>query len=1003
MFFKSPRFLVIASLGIGFVLGGLVGCGDLLNEKPLASQAPETKLSFDTGCLSNVLPTMKAFMNGESNAPALKATWNCFALATREFSKYVRGIEPGKYTGREVAGFFENYLLGGIRINDTLLLEILHLKQLFVGGSETHITKQEMEGLALFAEDMRDLSIELLPHMKILSQSWAVADRNMDVFEEANVVIQKAARHLADRIRRNNQNYRLTNLVVLLREMSHLYDENWPIVDSFEKAMPFVQKLKVSLTGGDEAVVAAPEWTRFGLALARGYVQYLRFVYFIDDDTTSSAPVKLTYIFRSIEDLFSFLRDMVETKPGQVLTRQELWEVLVSIKKIFPDFTFSDELLTQIMKVKKLLFGGETDRWTIRDFLNAQGKVDDFKEMSEDILDNKDLYTLKWDPSKLSEVDAQKTFRLAEQRLVDVSQKLSRFLETEYDMDDLSRLLYELDKLFAKAGSFFSSTQTLPAKIDQYLPIVETYKNIVLNDHGSIIFINQWSDFFKYGINLFNRYLYYSYFLENRTTRSGPGLESLEILFNDAQNLLLQIFDNKGGLHGKISLEEVLRLLKSLSAADVLPASWPLEEVQGLAEVVVNRILVPPNQRLAGFKPMGVDRDSVNVLREELSYWIDNQRFLEKAFHGQAWITKAQLLAEAATQTKTSGLLELLRCFSSPVDMAHDTLDRVIFTVKSNATRFSFSSVSITNLARTVVRLVMRAYAEELDRTETNPNLNPHANASFSLSEARTLYSHLKPIMVKLGKLEPDNVLFPDKRFREANLFTRNGNGEDGFVNFEEGVDILLHLFSGINIDDLISKDLSEQCNAVNDGGTSKLKFTLDCYVRVYHRALKYQLASMPYFRNYLAAMAYNESAPLDSAFGKAMIDLLKASGTTDLAAGSALSSDLSLVPHAMQFIEMVLQRYDQDLNGWLNKDEGLSSLPTFLPTLKRLGGFKDDKTNRALLAYILEHGKPPISTGEKLKFYLFYKGAESSWKINADRMQITSILAFIAEAANSN
>jgi hypothetical protein len=112
----------------------------------------------------------------------------------------------------------------------------------------------------------------------------------------------------------------LDSFVVLLKELSKFSSDPWPWLKDIEEAMPLVHKLKKSLAGGSEADVEPLEWRRFFLLSSRGYIQFLRYNYFINNPKNAGTAQELIYVTRSVDDLFSYLGDMVDGKPEKTRT-----------------------------------------------------------------------------------------------------------------------------------------------------------------------------------------------------------------------------------------------------------------------------------------------------------------------------------------------------------------------------------------------------------------------------------------------------------------------------------------------------------------------------------------------------------------------------------------------------------------------------------------------------------------------------------------------------------
>jgi hypothetical protein len=1032
------KFVVILFLSFG-----LIRCSLPTGENPPEQAGFSFKPGEKTQCLSEVLPVMQGYVKGEVSTTQVTQIWECFGSALDLFGRYIKGGEDGRYSSRELANFFEKYFLKDIKISDRLLTEIMKIKQIFVGGANESLTSQELQDLILFSNSMKGLSLRMLPYMKVYSLNWKpspIGSLGDDVhfFEDANLTIQEACKELASLIAKNNKSYALTSFVVLLDEFSKLYNESWPAVAAIDRAMPLVQKLKRTLAGGDEAVVAANEWRRFALLGARGYIQFLRYHYFIAESPQQGTTRQWIFISRSFDDLFSYLGDMVAEKPEKRLSRGEVLDIAQAMGQFFPDFKISDGLLLELMKVKRLVFGGGLTDFSVEDFRRAQDKVAIFTKLTEKVLSYVNIYGLNWNPEKKRYVDAVELFKSAEVNLLETSKTLGKLIEDSYDLSEVLQLVGEYEKLYPPDNPETSMTGTLR----KYMPLIVSTRQVVLSDSGSVISKTQWSDFLRTTVGFYNRYMQYYYFLDSTKIWShGDGLTSYSAFVSDLLLELETVISRK--VDAVITYSELEKLTSDASDADLLPDFLPLKILNDLLKVTFSKVLISPEDRLQQKLPLGFSLKATQVAREEFGIWRDNQKFFESLYPNSQpgeMHQGGEIVRVLNSQQKTTGIAELLFIYQSPQSRSFDSLGRL--SIRQEPTPYTREAADTVNLMRMVARLGLRSYAQEKPRIDNYLGL--------SLAEARNIFFDLKPMLVKLDLVGETDVVFADSRFREANLFTPRADGNK-LSSFNELFDLAVGIFSGLKLNAFLEEKIKavdgSGCTLVTSPSSKDIKVTVTCLTNIYAREMPTIFASMPSMVEYMqklprCKMLANhwtatdfggdsgwepqlpipiETPVLTSAeikkakeecagtFDLTFMNILKASGYLVRTDGLIALRDASLAPHLFQYIETVIQRYDRvhisDVDGRkklkdgiLDRQEAMEAYPLLREILITVSGFCDEKTLRGSLAWILENGRPPEGIWESIRF-LSYINFPETWKINVDRTKLAGILGFIAEA----
>jgi hypothetical protein len=977
-----PALLILAA-----VCFAVASCSLPMNEEPPAPISPETNIGFSSQCLDNALPVMKGFLDGTAHPKDVAETWDCFGGAIDLFYRKVKGSNQNAYAPREIAQFFEDYFLKKVHINDRLLNEIMHIKQVFVGGRADQITKDELKKLTAFAHEARDLSIQLLPYMKVFSQNWKPGGRgrladDIDFFDQANQEVQHVAKRLGDRIASNNQDYRLDDLLVLLDELQGVYGEQWTWLTELRKTFPLVHKLKKSLVGGLEEVVRASEWRRFGLLGARGYVQYLRYYYFIKNAPEDTSGLDIIYITKSIDDLFSYLGDMVREKTEAKFTKGELQEILTALKAIFPKVDISPALLDESMKIKQVFFGGNTEEFVPEEFEKARTKVEAFRGLTQCVYGYLNFYTMDWRAEDMSPADAQKYFQEGEANLLELGTRLGQIMETQYDLRDISKFAHELSKLFPPQPGEPTSGE----KVDKYLPMLISGKNILMDDSNTVVLRTQWSDFLKSGAELYCRFLYYRYFVEKKDLLEGAGVEALSRFTRDVTvsvDHILERRDKRGD--PVVHFSELDRFVDAVETSNMLPSSFPAKVLKPVLRVLFQKFLVRPALRLSGKVPDGLSAEATWVVRNELGSWVEGQNLISLLYNsvpGGEGLSGSEILKYMQSVKETEVLREFKMSLNTPVPLTFDSLGR-LYLSKSKPILYSRRSLAKINLARLLVRLVNNGYIGEQKRIDQY--------LGITKAEANALFADAKPLVVPLGLIEESNTTFADNRFREANLFAPHADGND-LMNFKEAVDLVLLILSGLELDGSMKKAFRQSCDVIPAQPERDERITLRCFLDVYRNHQVRLFTSMPEFSVYAAKLNQED-------FDKMMINFLKATGWEDDKTGTVKLGDTALVPHVIQYAETTMSKFDFDKNGFLDRIEALDAYPVFRSTLLSVGKINNDKILKGAFAYILVKGKIPDSIGEQLQFIAVWIHQEKKWPIWVDRKRLADTLGYIADA----
>lgn len=979
----------------------LVSCDSKIGEEPPPPNAQEFS---GAQCLSGVGKVASAFVQGDAEEKELGEAWDCADSAVLKFKRYVRGSAATSYTPQEIATFLEDNFLAAntnVKISKRLQTEFMKIKQLFIGGSAEVLERQELDKLVELFKTLRSLTLSLNPYMKIISLNWQAPRKvsfaeSVAVFEDANQEIQKSARILADLIEKNEHSYKFPDFVIFMRELSDFFGEGWSFPDTMEAYLPVLEKLKKALAGGEESYIRPSEWRRFLSLGSRGYVQYMRYYYFISQVPDTGVGLRLDYVARTVEDMLSVFQDLVAEKPEKMISRNEIMDLFQTLNSVWPGFKMSDLLLLESMRIKQLFLGGSLDRLTALDFETARLKVPKIKDLVERLFPYYGIYGLQWWPDTYSYPEAQKIFFESQTSLVAAGQGAASLFEGPYDLKSLQVLAQEVERLYpSEDGKGISNT------ILKYLPVVKDLKTMILGGEGSILSKSHWSLVLTYGARVYGDYLYFHYFLQKSVDETEKS-NSTQVFADQTLDILRDLTQQKVG--AQFTKDELTLVIQHLVDLKLIP-SLSTEAISRLLDLVLNHLLVDPLRRIDGYRPRALNTEAVDLLRRELHMWLETSQWIQNTTRGwspEGGYGSADFVALLQSESKNasysralrSGLEEMLRAAQSPVPMTFDVLGHLNISNRRDHT-YTAKSIRQLNLSRSLSRVLIRSLITDKARLTSYRGL--------TLKEIEDGFATARPFLVELELVDAKNTTFASSRFREANIFVPRSDG-NSLASFTEITDLISMIWSGLSLNSLLREELVRVCFPGRDPETNPVKNTervsLSCARRAYKPAMARILTATPEYGRFAGRISNDEwTSYIDNLF--------KAAGYIPNGSNRALLEELALTPHVLQYTEMIYARFDLNRDAILSSQEAVRAFPAFKGILKDLakpqladGSLKEENL-LDLFTYILRYGRPPTTWQEKLQFVLNWRNQPEKWDVAADRSMLAGILGYIADEVN--
>lgn len=288
MFSKHLRRGLGLSLVACFTLTG-VACSKWIDGKKKDEEVIE--LNDERLKCMNSLPAMvQSFVAGNAVEKEIRNSFGCVRDGFRYFRERTRGSMADGYTAQDLRQFFNKYFLKENNISIELAEGIMKAKSALLGGSETSITKPEIDRLIELLKTLEDSSVNLAPHVKILftQERGAVTEERL---VEAIRQVQKSLLSFLDKIDLEGSGYTFEDAQKLLSSMGRFIagTRAVPAFDKLSEWIPVLEATKLVFFGERASITTARDWSESIQTLVDLYEIALRFHYLIDKDAFSDS------------------------------------------------------------------------------------------------------------------------------------------------------------------------------------------------------------------------------------------------------------------------------------------------------------------------------------------------------------------------------------------------------------------------------------------------------------------------------------------------------------------------------------------------------------------------------------------------------------------------------------------------------------------------------------------------------------------------------------------
>lgn len=974
-----------------------LGCGLKIGEKNKSENVAEIQGS---SCLTQSMDGLKLFFKGDATDMQISESIMCLQNVLISFKDNIRGKNQNSYTPEEIGNFLtKQFLKNGTDFNADLLAEIMNLKVVLVGGNTSAITKSEIDAIASIIARLKPDLIALNPHMKVIFSKWTPdTDSAMreKKFVDAKTAFEVFLNHIGLMLASTQRGYEIKDLINLAVEVAKFTNSTADSIKIIYNAKNFVIKFKLTLIGGNGALIGN-EWIPFAKTLNEAFFQILRFKYFFNDLKDDQISEKWKVYENVATDISGLFQDLMTFKNSLILPNNEIISLLEEAKPLLINVVINADLIQQIGKLKIVILGNHEDglganSWSKNDFriLNKKAPVL-FKNIGIILQNFKYLKTNK-DGFRKNEIKYE-DFNRAEQLAISSIGELSEQVEESYDLMDLKALIVNLSETLLK------DSLKLPDNFAGTMELVKSAKYTLTGMLGSGVSKLAIQILLKVGFRTYAHYVEYTNFIDVFKLDEKEFSYNFDKLITKAKETLSLELNLKS--NHIVSTEELSQLLLTAQTQKFLNTGFNQSGLNSLFKSLWENVLNPPENRLAKKVLPGLNGEALQVVSAELGFWIENQKIIADIFTVKFEYTKKDLLIELAKKTKTPSLAELYKVVSANGLMNFNEKGYLKILTDSNGL-YHIKDLNNTNLARAISRIIIRAYANDPERIS---KLN-----GVILEEVQYAFDQLKPFVISIDLVDPEDMGFISSRFRESNLFLSVSNG-DNISSFEEINHMVLHILSGIQRAESLKLIAMDKCLKAKNEVIFKTEFGQNCLLDVYFKE-ENSFSEMPGFAKLKSEKDEKGELRLSPEQNKAYyLGLLKAAGyvpndKVPEEERTVFLRDANLFPHVIQYVEMIYFTHDADHDGYLQKEEAFKAYPIFAETMKPVQKQLnlEEKDMIGLFVWLLKKGTIfPINNMKKFvkdhecNLNNDSKTCAQDWTIKATRIDIGKIFNLIA------
>ncbi|MCB0414365.1 MAG: hypothetical protein KDD50_08535, partial [Bdellovibrionales bacterium] len=476
----------------------------------------------------------------------------------------------------------------------------------------------------------------------------------------------------------------------------------------------------------------------------------------------------------------------------------------------------NDDLLHSLMQLKRVFVGG-SDRYFSRTELEyCRRLIERLKGLSLEALPHIRLYTMKIDPKDFSKHYSTDQFIQALAVLKGVNSRLGDIPLSHneaYSFLQLDQLLKNLEDITSP------NLKTQEMSFRQYIPLLKKIKAVLIGPNEEVIEGREWGFVFDSIYLTYSNTVRSKYYLIPGRWSYGESFHQFGLMVNEVLKGFEQAIYRTP--LKRIEHEKIDGIFDELDNIITWPLGLHLAAVKSTWYSLVEKVFTPEERRL--HKDPGLDVEVLRSVLYEFNHWHQAQVFINE-YTGNALISDNKstqelfLLNDHFSMSKVdfgSPEDEMRRIMFGPIHLVLDDLSRFRLDPKEPQPEYNAESLFVLNWQRVIARLIVKAYATNIDRRNNLVGLTPE--------ELGTAYTDFKEIAIGIGLADegesPEE--FSGSIYKLSALFMPRSDG-DGIIQLEEAIEYISYAISGVNGGDYFTDLAKQNCQVLQtDKGDS--------------------------------------------------------------------------------------------------------------------------------------------------------------------------------------
>ncbi len=691
----------------------------------------------------------------------------------------------------------------------------------------------------------------------------------------------------------------------------------------------------------------------------------------------------------------------------------------------------SDELLSEGMELKRALIGGSVNELTQQELKQAMRILETFKEQTNLL---RPLMPLN--AQRIRSLSPEETDFLVKSA-VSMASVLGRALQNTgipYSFSHLEQFLIHLEKFHSnnESADAVESGEFLQA-FREKMPLLRAIKGALISPGGERIGGNEWALVFETTARWLGWIVRVQQWVASDVSiLQSPGRERFLLLSNEFFVLMdLAVKRHPGQLVAFAEFDSLIDAALpqglDIQGRGVVSGAHLKEGLR----ILICRVFGGDQKSNTGRDAVGLTHSALLRTWRLLENWSEGQRYLEALFRASLRqglrvggesnksvdplhsLQKSSLLLsypisrleERAWLKPYSGVPGAPYYFVAGPSALASAAARLRKTIASEHPYFgtsgiqirfdgpgwddsqSFNNLSQLNWISAIVRAVSRGYIEDPLHSLSEQDDD---HVMLTLPEFSKLILDFRNIALDLAIFDPQDPTIAKNRFRESNLFTFSGNGDE-YLTIREGTQEMSMMISAKVLG--LKTHSDAQASGCKSGEFDIYRYRSidpDCYREWLFTNLKSVLQNFPQFTVYFESLEPEAVIEFKNYYELSA----RKSGVSTVWMNSADSDGFSMLPH---YVEVLFDRFDKDRSGALGLYEARAAFPLFRSLLADLtcqigSCLTLEKDLEAVFTFLLAYGHSP-SKSEFVQWRYFPDYSN----VVADRTRIIQIFAMIA------